>query len=49
MKKDEIITRHQQFKNKTMQELIDERHKNELKRQNELRKKYLPEKYNPNI
>lgn len=49
MKEDEILKRHHQYKDKNMEELISERHAKQLKNQNKLRKKYLPEKYNPKI
>ncbi|WP_176713596.1 hypothetical protein [Pseudobacillus wudalianchiensis] len=49
MRADEIIKNHLKYKDKSMEELIEERYKKHLKGQNELRKKYLPEKHNPNL
>ena len=44
-----ILRNHEKYKDKTMDELIAERNKKLRKRQNDLRKKYLPERYDPTI
>lgn len=44
-----ILNNHLKYKDKNMKELIEERQLKQLKRQNDLRRKYLPEKYNPNL
>jgi hypothetical protein len=40
---------HRKFQSKTMNELVKERHEQLKENQNELRKKWLPERYNPDI
>ncbi|MBM7608627.1 hypothetical protein JOD29_001874 [Lysinibacillus composti] len=49
MKKSRILEDHLKYKDKSMSELITERNKKLSKGQNDLRKKWLPEKYNPNL
>ncbi|MEG0385945.1 MAG: hypothetical protein RR642_14445 [Solibacillus sp.] len=44
-----VPNKHLQYKKKTMSELIEDRTKRLSNGQNELRKKWLPEKYNPDI
>lgn len=48
MKKN-IQNKHLIFKDKTMNELIEDRTKKLSKGQNDLRKKWLAEKYNPEL
>lgn len=47
--KHNALEKHLQYKDKTMSELIPERAERLSNGQNELRKKWLPEKYNPNL
>jgi len=49
MKKSRILEDHLKYKDKSMNELILERTINLSKGQNELRKKWLPDKYNPDL
>lgn len=49
MNKDELIKQHLKYKDKTMDELIEMRILELRKGQNELRKKWLPEKYDANL
>jgi hypothetical protein len=43
-----LLERHLKYKDKRMNELIQERSERLAKGRNELRKKWLPEKYNAN-
>lgn len=45
----EILQRHKEYQNKTMEQLVEERHRELLRGQNELRKKWLPELYDPSL
>lgn len=49
MKKSRIFEEHFKYKDKSMSELMEERTKRLAKGQNDLRKKWLPEKYNPDL
>lgn len=44
-----ILERHLKYKDKTMDILKEDRNKKLAMIQNELRKKWLPEKYNPDL
>lgn len=44
-----LITRSKEASRKSMDQLLEEKQEKYRKRQNELRKKWLPERYNANL
>lgn len=49
MTQKKILDSHLEYKDKSMNELIAERNERHLVVQNELRRKWLPEKFNPEL